>query len=279
MPRQSHGCLFLTMCILAIIAAGGLTLVNATSERSLTRWDGLKTLQGSATLQAPAPAPMPASTVVPTSPATAPVPPSADAFTLEISPELYPDQTDQLRDASAQAFAEVVARVNKGQPPAVTAEILLDYSCALRGVAHPDFKAVQVYSCDSIDPSRAITILAHEFVHQIAYDYYGAAVEERADGILAEGLATWGAGHYWLGGYDSFRSFVRDQRRAGVTYPLAMSHVGQDFAVMDALYYQWASLSSFSSNIQLMGHNSMRYIVAAAAASPAPTMPVCSAVT
>lgn len=277
MTQRSPSYRSLLVCVLLIVVAGAAVLVNMHPDRNLATWDGQKAIRGSTTLQpiAPQPAPtaQPALAPPPLSTADAQPLPSAEAlspersperhagqadqaptagaqasaaaFTLEISPELYVGQADQLRAASLQAYEEVVARVNKGRPATIHAEILLDYSCALRGVAHPDFRAVQVYSCDSIDSARTITILAHEFVHQIAYDYYGAAAEGRADAILAEGLATWGAGRYWLGGHPSFRAFVRGQRGAGVAYPLATSHYGEDFSVMNALYYQWASFVEF----------------------------------
>jgi hypothetical protein len=86
--------------------------------------------------------------------------------------------------------------------------------------------------------------MAHEFAHQLAQDRYGPA-HLSADLILAEGVATWGAGEYWLSGQPDFRSFVRGQRAAGVFYPLATDYTGMGIGAMNALYYQWASFVDF----------------------------------
>jgi hypothetical protein len=101
-----------------------------------------------------------------------------------------------------------------------------------------------VFTCPGIDEKRAVNILAHEMVHQLAHDRYGPA-HLNADLILLEGVATWGAGKYWLGGAPDFRSYVRAQRQSGISYPLAMSYSGLGVAGMNALYYQWASFVEF----------------------------------
>jgi S-adenosylmethionine/arginine decarboxylase-like enzyme len=117
-------------------------------------------------------------------------------------------------------------------------------SCGLHGIAYTDIREVQVFTCASLPRQRAINILAHEFVHQLSHDRYGSR-HLSADLILLEGVATWGAGQYWLGNYDSFRAMVQPYKQNGTLLPLAMSYVGQGINVMNQLYYQWASFVEF----------------------------------
>ena len=119
-----------------------------------------------------------------------------------------------------------------------------DDSCGLHGIAYTEARSVQVFTCDSIARPRAVAIMAHEFVHQLAQDRYGPA-HLNADMILLEGLATWGAGDYWLGGQPDFRGYVRAQRASGVFYPLATDYTTVDIGGMNALYYQWASFVDY----------------------------------
>ncbi len=117
-------------------------------------------------------------------------------------------------------------------------------ACSLDGAAYTQKRIILVYACPDIPTRRAINILAHELVHQLASDHYGPA-HLQADLILNEGLATWGAGKYWLGGEPDFRGFVV-RNYAAHLLPLG-SHY-RDFGTVDAmnrLYYQWASLVDF----------------------------------
>lgn len=167
-----------------------------------------------------------------------------DTLTLVFDPGLYEGQSTQLGPALDAALADVVART--GYQPAAPFEVrfLNDASCALSGATYDEARAVLVYTCNAIDSSRAVSILAHEFVHQLAYDRFGPRAG-RSDLMLVEGLATYGAGKYWLGGYASFRDLVRDQRAAGVAYPLTKNYFNTDAATMNAIYYQWASFVEF----------------------------------
>ncbi|HEY0604641.1 MAG TPA: hypothetical protein VGD58_17110 [Herpetosiphonaceae bacterium] len=117
-------------------------------------------------------------------------------------------------------------------------------ACGLDGAAYTEQRTILLYACPDIPTRRAINILAHEFVHQLANDYYGQA-HMQADLILSEGLATWGAGKYWLGGESDFRGFVLHNYASNLL-PLG-SHYS-DYGTLDAmnrLYYQWASLVDF----------------------------------
>ncbi|PDW03811.1 hypothetical protein CJ255_06990 [Candidatus Viridilinea mediisalina] len=117
-------------------------------------------------------------------------------------------------------------------------------SCGLHGIAYTEMRTVQVFTCASIPMGRVVNIAAHEFVHQLCHDHYGPAHLE-ADLILMEGIATWGAGSYWLGDAADFRSFVRPWVAEDRALPLATSYVGRPISDMNQLYYQWASFVEF----------------------------------
>ncbi len=163
---------------------------------------------------------------------------------VKVDDGVYADQHAALESDLETALTYAVGRFGSNLHAPVTAHIVRDDGCALGGIAYTDIRTVQVTTCDAIPRARAISILAHEFTHQLAQDRYGAD-HLRADLILSEGVATWAAGHYWLSGKSDFRSFVREQRAAGQSYPLATSYVGRGVDAMNTLYYQWASFVEF----------------------------------
>ena len=113
-------------------------------------------------------------------------------------------------------------------------------ACGLDAVAYTNVRTLVVYVCPETPARRVTTILAHEFVHQLAHDRYGEP-HLQADLILSEGLATWGAGRYWLGDSHDFRDFVA-QNYGGYLLPLATTP-GPDgsAARLNQLYYEWAA--------------------------------------
>lgn len=167
-----------------------------------------------------------------------------DAFELRVDAGLYPDQRDALAAEAQQALAYVSQRFGAGPSARFSVALIQEPGCGLHGLAYTDQRVVQVFTCDAIGRQRAVAILAHEIVHQLCQDRYGPD-HLHADLILSEGLATWGAGRYWLGGQPDFRSFVRAQRQAGQSYPLATHYQGLGVAAMNTLYYQWASFVDF----------------------------------
>ncbi len=128
--------------------------------------------------------------------------PVAAELDLSVDAGLYDDQRAQLASDLEQALAYVTQRFGSGPSARFRAAVLLDGGCGLHGIAYTDVRVVQTYSCPSISRDRAVAIMAHEFVHQLEQDRYGPA-HLRADLILSEGTATWGAGKYWLGGKPS----------------------------------------------------------------------------
>jgi hypothetical protein len=172
--------------------------------------------------------------------------PSGD-YELLVEKGLYIDQREQLFNETATAWSYVVSRWGQKAAKPFKAAFSTDSACGLHGIAHTtdgDGRTVQSYTCDSIGRSRAIVIMAHEFVHQLEQDRYGAA-HLHSDTILAEGAATWAAGKYWLGDTQDFRTYVRNQRRSGVFYPLVTDYNGLGIGAMNALYYEWASFCEY----------------------------------
>ncbi len=159
---------------------------------------------------------------------------------------LYDNPTQaQLAADLEQALNYVAARFGARPAAPISAYVGWEASCNLHGIAYTDQHVTQAFTCPDLPPRRAVNILAHEFVHQLAHDRYGPS-HLQADLILLEGVATWGAGEYWLGGQSSFGTFVRRQyKEAGALLPLATHYAGRPIGDMNKLYYQWASFVEF----------------------------------
>ncbi len=143
-----------------------------------------------------------------------------------------------------QALNYTTGRFGSGPSDRVNVYVGLEPGCGLHGIAYTEQRTVQVFTCANLPRYRTVTIVAHEFVHQLAHDRYGPA-HLQADMILLEGLATWGAGSYWLGEHPDFAAFVRQYKNNGALLPLATSYVGRPISDMNQLYYQWGSFVAF----------------------------------
>ncbi|MBP1468663.1 hypothetical protein EYB53_023315 [Candidatus Chloroploca sp. M-50] len=143
-----------------------------------------------------------------------------------------------------QALAYVVQRTAMAPQSPLDVYVGLEPGCGLHGIAYTDVRRVQVFTCPTLPLNRAVNILAHEFVHQLCHDYYGDR-HLQADLVLAEGIATWGAGRYWLGDAPHFRAFVAPWLSRGEELPLGISYVGLPISDMNKLYYQWASFVEY----------------------------------
>ncbi|MCS6839770.1 MAG: hypothetical protein NZ699_10410 [Roseiflexus sp.] len=213
------------IALIAIIACVTLVIFNQPQPLVVSRWN-----QGAQT------APAIVGVAVPVA--------DSSLLTVTVSDGLYVAERAQLDEESRRAYEYVAARFGSSLTAPLTAAFVQDAGCALSGIAYTDIRRVQVHTCDGISRARAIALLAHEYAHQLQQDRYGPR-HLSADLILSEGLATWAAGAYWLGGHPDFRSYVRTQRASGVFYPLATHYSGRGVAVMNALYYQWASFVEF----------------------------------
>lgn len=181
--------------------------------------------------------------------AAAPAPIAAEAVpvgvvAMQADDGLYAAERAELSAELDRALGYVSGRFGGALSGPVTAALLNEAGCGLSGIAYTDIRVVQVSTCQSIERGRAVAILAHELVHQLQQDRYGQP-HLSADLILLEGMATWGAGEYWLGGAGSFREFVRPWLQAGEEIPLAESYVGRPISDMNKLYYEWASFVEF----------------------------------
>lgn len=154
---------------------------------------------------------------------------------------------DQAR-AMAEPLSDAMRYVSERTALQLSAPVSIIFDrregCGFDGAALTERRTIMLYVCPDMPARRSVNVLAHEFVHQLAYDRYGAA-HMQADLVLSEGLATWGAGKYWLGNESDFRGFVQNNYAAHLL-PLG-SHY-RDYGTIDAmnrLYYQWASLVDF----------------------------------
>jgi peptidase MA superfamily protein len=168
----------------------------------------------------------------------------AGKFDTFVENGLYPDQRAQLGSEVPQAFEYVSQRFGPTTSARFKAAFAFDQQCSLHGITREDERTAQVYTCNDIPRGRALAIMAHELVHQLEFDRYGQA-HLNADMILSEGVATWAAGKYWLGGHADFRSYMREQSKASGLLPLATNVTREDFSQMNQLYYQWASFVEF----------------------------------
>jgi hypothetical protein len=150
-------------------------------------------------------------------------------------------QLDIIAPQAAEALHYVSARTGMQLAGLITIRFEYITTCQLNGITYPVDRLIVMYVCPNTPIQRAVNILAHELVHQLAHDYYGPA-HLQADLILSEGLATWGAGDYWIGGATDSRAFVR-RHYARRLLPLTKHY--RDYGALDAmnqLYYQWAAL-------------------------------------
>ncbi|XSG75752.1 hypothetical protein ACP8Y2_01875 [Herpetosiphon llansteffanensis] len=172
---------------------------------------------------------------------------SSNQIDLVLETELYQDQSNELAGELQSALDYVQERTNIRLSERVTVVISQDAQCGFHGVTYSDVRVIYIYSCAGVARSRVVNIAAHEFVHQLQQDRYGAA-HLSADLALSEGFATWGAGRYWLGSASDFSSFARDYRANGQALPLSTHYASVGIDGMNVLYYQWASFVDYLIN-------------------------------
>ncbi|NJP05874.1 MAG: hypothetical protein HC837_09750 [Chloroflexaceae bacterium] len=191
----------------------------------------------------------PAGADQPAAPAQDPaVPLIAGGYLTVVNPEAVYGEAEQpvLTQEVEQALAYVIGRSGHSPQGPITAVIEPQADCLLNGMAYTDERRIHVYTCADIPRQRAVNVLAHEFVHQLAHDHYGDA-HLHADLALSEGLATWGAGRYWLGQHADFATFVRQVyiNHDEELLPLATHYHGRSINDMNKLYYEWASFVEY----------------------------------
>jgi hypothetical protein len=167
-----------------------------------------------------------------------------EPFKTTVYDKLYSNEQQELSREIDLAYNYVVNRFGHPASSQFDVAFARDYDCNVHGLTYADKRSLQVFTCNDIPRQRGVAILAHEFVHQLAYDRYGPT-SPGADRILAEGMATWSAGTYWLGSSPDFKSFVREQRASGVFYPLTTDPLTAGKETLDPLYYEWASFVDY----------------------------------
>lgn len=163
---------------------------------------------------------------------------------ITIDAGLYPGHEHEIDRALRDAFEIVKKRIHYTPHSGFTAALTLDSSCNLKGISHPNRARVQVFTCNTIPYTSAIAIMAHEYVHRLIDDRFGGK-PIRTDLMLVEGLATYGAGGYWLNGYKDFRSYVHAMHARGIDPPLTKDPLLDGTDSMNDTYYQWASFVEF----------------------------------
>jgi len=174
--------------------------------------------------------------------------PPVGQVALTLDEGLFPGEAQQIQAELERALRYVAERVGYGPASSLTAAFTTEANCNLHGVALTEQRVAQVYTCNELGRARSMSIMAHEMVHVLAADRYGAYAKG-GDLILVEGLATYGAGTYWFGEQPDFRAYVRAQRASGVVYALTDNFRGVDVEAMNVSYYQWASFVEFLRTI------------------------------
>jgi hypothetical protein len=154
------------------------------------------------------------------------------------------DQLGALEQPLADALRYVQERTGMTLKAPVTVQFSNEQGCSLSGVAYTKERRIVLFVCPDTELRRATAILAHEFVHQLAADHYGAP-HYNADLMLSEGLAQWGMGKYALGEHPDFRSLVQKEYPYDLL-PLTLdSREVESFVILRHLYDQWASYAEW----------------------------------
>ena len=159
--------------------------------------------------------------------------------------DAYQNEREQLGQELQTALAYVQQRTHMQLLDRIHIIVTQDATCGFHGITYSDVRIIYIYTCATIPRQRIVNLAAHEYVHQLAHDTYGPA-HLQADLILSEGLATWGAGEYWLSGYPSFQAFLQAYQQQHALLDLATHYREvQSITEMNTLYYQWASFVEF----------------------------------
>jgi hypothetical protein len=113
----------------------------------------------------------------------------------------------------------------------------------VRGMAYTSNHTINVYYRPGEDQYKALVILSHELAHQLEAEYYGDAVQSRADTIIHEGLASWISGEYWISLSDStsFQARARALLEAGNPLNVASA----ERSGPDVAYDIWAAFVDY----------------------------------
>jgi hypothetical protein len=130
---------------------------------------------------------------------------------------------------------------------AIRFEPALTGPCAYRGLTLSSERTILLYYEPGTNPMRVVALLAHEFVHQLQQDYYGAP-HLVSDTILLEGMATWASSDYYQtdDGRPEYHVAAKEALNSGTLLPLT-TDLNQDCrtSTRNHIYEQWASFFAY----------------------------------
>ncbi len=117
----------------------------------------------------------------------------------------------------------------------------------VRALAFTSEQRIELYYGAYEDPTGMVRVLVHELGHQLEATRYGDAVQQRADIILHEGLATWLADTCWLerSGGSTWPQRARTLRSQGRLLPIRRDPSG---AAANDAYEGWAAFVDYLIN-------------------------------
>jgi hypothetical protein len=159
-----------------------------------------------------------------------------NSFSADQVAELAPRIEQALRNAERRFGTTLAHRVSLGfyrLPP----------KRGVRGMAYTAEQRAELFYRPGEDPSRALTIAAHELGHHLEAQRYGEDAQRRADTILHEGMATWIAADRWLPMCEATTWRQRARQLQGAGIPLRLLTAERSGA--DNAYELWASFVDF----------------------------------
>lgn len=153
-------------------------------------------------------------------------------------------------EQAEQAIANGIARMGThglNGRIAIRFEPALTGPCAYRGLTLSSERTILLYYDPGTNPMRVVSILAHEFIHQLQQDYYGAP-HLVSDTILLEGMATWGSSDYFLAddGRPQYHVNAKEALRTNALLPLTTDlDVDCRTSTRNYIYDQWASFFEY----------------------------------
>lgn len=120
--------------------------------------------------------------------------------------------------------------------------------CAIRGLTLSNERTIRMFYAPGSNLWNIEAILAHEFIHQLQHDYYGARDHLRSDVILLEGMAMWGSSPYYLdmNGQPWYHTFAKQALLEGNLLPLTVDlEADCRTTTRTFIYDQWASFVEY----------------------------------
>jgi hypothetical protein len=162
----------------------------------------------------------------------------SNTFSHERLAELAPFMEQLLREDENRLGTEINKRLSVGFYSLGSAPYR-----GVRGLAYTDVGTSYVYYYGHESSDSAMIITAHEIAHHLEVARYNQEIQNRADTILHEGLATWITGERWYGRYgvSSWREQAQRLNNSGI--PLNLLNAERYGA--NPAYELWASFCDY----------------------------------